>query len=71
MPVFVRVCVCIRACIDVCPSLFTCIVNVHRYVFDFVYMRVCVCMCFLVVACKDIDLRDVCLHVCGSVWGCT
>lgn len=65
------VCLCVRTHTRV--RVFTCIVNVRRYVFDSVYMCACVCMRFLVVACNDVGMYDVCLYVyvCRSVCGCT
>lgn len=49
--------------------VFTCIVNAHRCVFDSVYMCACVCMLFLVVACKDAGMYGVfaCVSMCVGV----
>lgn len=49
--------------------MFTCVMNVHCCIFYFVYvwcLGVHVCACFLVVACKDVDMCAVCLceYVC-------
>lgn len=49
--------------------VFTCTMNVHGSVLDSVYMCAYVCMCFLVVVCKDAGMCNV--LICVSVSGCT
>lgn len=64
---------CVIVCVCVCTGewvrMFTCVMNVHCCIFYFVYvwcLGVHVCACFLVVACKDVDMCAVCLceYVC-------